>query len=152
MGSLGGEQHGLEVSSLTHTFSASCLGSTSRPELVAWSGICMKLNPTLLGQNPVCCQGKRPCWGSPELTMIRWEKTGLLQKTRTPAASTCCQPRGKASTCCLKTWGLEREGADSKSQTSPPLSAFPRSPVSAQVPGRCEAPLSHTSHTGVRSD
>jgi hypothetical protein len=53
MGSLGGPQYGLEVSSLTHLLSQfAVLGSTSRPELAAWSGICMKLNLTLSDQNP----------------------------------------------------------------------------------------------------
>lgn len=98
MGSLGGEPHGLEASSLKCLLSQlAVLGSISRPELTAWSGIFMKLNPTLSGQNLLaarerCCT--ESCWGSPGLTMGRWEKTQPCQekkkKKKTPAASTCC--------------------------------------------------------------
>lgn len=133
MGCLGEESHGLEISSLKRLLSQlDDLGSTSRSVLPASSDVCMKLNPTLSGQSPACCQGKMLhrglLWGGgvSRLTMIRWEKTQLLQEKKTPAASTCCQPRGKASTCCLKTQDLR--GRVLIQRARPPLpSAFHRS-------------------------
>lgn len=82
MGCLGEESHGLEISSLNRLLSQlDDLGSTSGSVLPASSDICMKLNLTLSGQSPACCQGKMLhrglLWGGgvSRLTMIRWEKT-----------------------------------------------------------------------------
>lgn len=59
MGCLGEESHGLEISSLNRLLSQlDDLGSTSGSVLPASSDICMKLNLTLSGQSPACCQGK----------------------------------------------------------------------------------------------
>lgn len=150
--SLGGERHRLEASSLKSLVSQfSLLETTTRPELAGCSGIGMKLNPNLPDQNPACCEGScaRACWGLPDYDGMG-EDTAPPEKT--PAASTCCQPRGKSSACCLKTkgsWGGGGGGEWCQFKEPGLPSPLCLSHGPAQVPGRCEAPWSHR---GVKAE
>lgn len=119
----------LEVSSFSAVWE-----STTRRELAACSGICMKLNLTYrvriqLAARESCA---RACQGLPDWLWWDWRRHNPARK------DSCCQhllsDTWESGACCLKTKGGGEPGLPS------PL-CLSHGP--AQVPGRCEAPRSH---------
>lgn len=110
----------LEVSS----FSASYFGEYYQTGACSLLWHLYEVEPNLPSQNPACCKGKlcQGLPGSPRLAMVGLEKTQSCQK-RLLRPAPAVRHVGKAAPAASRP-RVAGSGADSKSQASPPLSAF----------------------------